>query len=47
MTRRRDARANAWYDVLYPLYLRYGWHPACAAIEAHLGAQRRTRPVTR
>jgi hypothetical protein len=33
---------DAWFDTLFPLYAAK-WHPAIAAIEAHLGAERRCR----
>jgi hypothetical protein len=42
----RDARAlTAWFDDLYEIYLRRGWHPAVAAIEAELEARRHCQPV--
>jgi hypothetical protein len=43
---RRDPDAlDAWFNYLNTLYLRRGWHPAIAAIEAQLEAKRRIRPV--
>jgi hypothetical protein len=44
--RRIKRDVDEWFDELYELYLRRGWVPAVAAIEAHLEAIRRTQPVT-
>jgi hypothetical protein len=45
MTARYRDCIDRWFNELYPLY-RTRWHPAVAAIEAHMGARRRCRPVT-